>query len=304
MAYYERDYYRQVTSFGGFGQMWRRSATAWLILLNVAIFFLDALLAQMGWHDAWGMGPLMHWGAFSYATAVGHFEVWRFVTYPFLHGGFGHLFWNMLTLFFFGPMVEGYLGSRRFVGFYMLSAIGGALLYLVLLGLGHAAGPDVHLPFLLIDSTATVLIGASAAILGVLVACLKIAPTSQVLLMFILPVPMWLIVIAALLGETYFAMMGQGASVAHLGGAMVGGVLIWRVGLLGFADRVSLGRLGPGRFIEKYRKAAWQRAVRREQQFDREIDRILEKVAREGLHSLTRQEKRMLQRATERQRQS
>src|SRR5437868_2761465 len=124
MGIYVRDYYRDSPSRGGFGHFSAFSVTTWLIAINVAVFFLDGILRrayvpEMS-DDAFGMspaeyrrfyqylmfahmGPLERWGYFSTATAIYGGQVWRFLTFQFLHASGGHLIGNMLALFLFGP---------------------------------------------------------------------------------------------------------------------------------------------------------------------------------------------------------
>jgi len=193
--------------------MW--SVTVWLIVINVVVYVLnglsDDLLAQLGY--------------FSASTAIYHLQVWRFITFQFLHASFSHIFFNMLALYFFGPLIEGYLGSRRYLAFYLLCGTAGAGMYLILwaLGLLHAGAQ-------------TPLIGASAGIFGVLVAAAKIAPDATVMLLFP-PIPMKLKVMAwIMIAIAVFTVFGNGRNAggeaAHLGGAALGALLIWRPQLL------------------------------------------------------------------------
>ena len=92
---------------------------------------------------------------------------WTIVTYMFLHGGFGHIFFNMLALYFFGPPVEQRMGGNRFLTLYFISGIVGALFSIVL-------GVPV--------------IGASGAVMGVSLAFAKFWPRQQVLIWGVLPI--------------------------------------------------------------------------------------------------------------------
>src|SRR3990170_1841799 len=115
-----------------------------LIITNIVVLFLQlaypALTPQL-----WLVPALI--------TA----RPWTALTYMFLHGGLGHLFFNMLGLYFFGPRVEARLGSRRFIGLYLVSGLVGALLSLVL-------------------APRSLIIGASGAVLGVLMAFARFWP--------------------------------------------------------------------------------------------------------------------------------
>jgi membrane associated rhomboid family serine protease len=209
MGFYDRDYYREPSPRGGLAvfRMW--SVTTWLIVINVAVFFLDPILG----------GVLGDFGYFSIGTAVFGFQVWRFITFQFLHANLSHIFFNMIGLYFFGPIVESYLGSRRYLAFYLISGIGGGLGFIVLhyLGLLHE-GPNAAL------------IGASAGIFGILIAAARIGPDIQVMLLFP-PIPMRLRTMAwVCVGIAAYTVLtsgnNAGGQAAHLGGAVVGYFLI------------------------------------------------------------------------------
>lgn len=192
--------------------MW--SVTIWLIVLNVLVFVIDRLLGAR-----WRYLPMATWGYFSAETAIQHLQLWRLITFQFLHASVGHLFFNMLSLYFFGPLVERYLGSRRFIVFYLLCGMAGAAAYLLMLNAG-----------VLIGSPAVPLVGASAGIFGVLIAAARIAPQAYVMLLFP-PIPMRLRTLAwVLLGLATFTVLSNGRNAggeaAHLGGAALGALLI------------------------------------------------------------------------------
>src|SRR4051794_11867237 len=135
MGIYDRDYIRE-SSRGGFGEFVVWSATTWIVILNVAAFVFDGLARRAGEPrtyqqflelqrhlDAgddflYGFGPLAKLGYFSMTKAVYGLQLWRLVTFQFVHAGAGHLFGNMLGIFFFGPIVEGHFGARRYLAFY------------------------------------------------------------------------------------------------------------------------------------------------------------------------------------------
>jgi membrane associated rhomboid family serine protease len=226
MGIYDRDYYRQPTPRGGFGSFSMLSVTTWLIAINVGVFIIDALLLNQSLSEfprevqrqlkAMSVGPLEDWGSFSRERAIYHLQLWRVFTYQFLHANLQHLFFNMLSLYFFGPIVESYLGARRYLAFYLLCGCSGAVLFLLLQIVGIL--PDGNL------------VGASAAIFGVLIAGAVIAPNVQVMLMFP-PVPIQLKYLALILVAiaTYTALSNgrnAGGEAAHLGGAVLGYLLI------------------------------------------------------------------------------
>jgi len=239
------------------------------------------------------MDPFNAWGHFSTATGFFKLEVWRLVTFQFLHAGVLHLGFNMLGLYFFGPLVEQYLGRKRFAAFYLMCGIGGGLAYLVLNLVGVLG---IQLPGALAVSTLTPLVGASAGVFGVIMACAFIAPKIVVQLLFP-PIPMqmrtmaYIFVGLAALNLFFFQGANQGGDAAHLGGAVAGYFFIRRPHLLrDFFDVLGPKKGGKGKAKPPRGMTAKQEA---------EVDAVLDKVRAEGINSLDESEKRLLQQATE-----
>ena len=241
MGIYDRDYIRANSSSGDFGRLRMVSVTTWLIIINVAVFLIDNLLLRQG--IAFGfqgmrfvMGPLEFWGHFSAGLAIWNYQVWRFITFQFLHANFQHLLFNMLGLYFFGQMMETYLGRQRFLTFYLLCGVAGAVAYLVLWAMG-----------VLVSSAFIPLVGASAGIFGILAAAAQVAPRATVMLMFP-PMPValrtWAYILLGLAAATIlFAGPNAGGEAAHLGGALLGIVLIRSPGLLAYLGPRPRSRL-------------------------------------------------------------
>jgi len=202
---------------------------------------------------------------------------WTIVTYMFLHGGLGHIFWNMLGLYFFGPRVESRMGSQRFITLYLVAGIVGALFSLVL-------------------APRNPILGASGAVLGVLMAFARFWPRERLLIWGIVPIEArWLVIIYAaidILGFNGFGRLGV-ANVAHLGG--FAGALLYLL----FLER----RQGARRFKQAATPKVAESALGNWRQVDRgsihavnreEVDRILDKISASGLASLTPQERQFL----------
>ena len=169
-----------------------------LIAITVAIYFLQ--VAALGERDVWS------WLAFKRSDLT--HSVWTVVTYAFVHFGFWHILFNMYTLWMFGPRVEHMWSPGRFVAFYLWCALGGVLGHLMFGGAG-------------------MLMGASAAVMGVMLAYAMHWPDDELLLFGVLPMKVkWLVtclVIADVVqGVGSYTMSGaSGSSVAytaHLGG--------------------------------------------------------------------------------------
>jgi membrane associated rhomboid family serine protease len=230
MGIYDRDYIRS-SPRGGFGSFSMMTVTTWLIIINVAVFLLDQMLGGNQFH----VGPLTALGCFAMPEAVQGLQFWRFITFQFLHANISHIFFNMLSLYFFGPMMEAYLGPRRYLAYYLICGIAGGVSFMLLTYLGIIEGGF--------------LVGASAGIFGILIGAARFAPDARVMLMFP-PIPMSLKTMAwvfvAIAAYTVFTSgYNAGGEAAHLGGAVVGFLLIRNERLLDFVylrrPRMSFG---------------------------------------------------------------
>ncbi|MBL8991502.1 MAG: rhomboid family intramembrane serine protease [Phycisphaerae bacterium] len=230
-------------------------------------------------------------------TGLGHFsttqgffglEVWRFVTFQFLHQNLTHLLLNMLGLYFVGSLVEQYLGPRRYAAFYLTCGIFGALLYLLLNLLGYVL--NLNLPFVLFNDPSTPLVGASAGIFGVLMAAAFISPREEVLIFWVIPVQLRVAVylFATIAAVNLFAgTSNAGGEAAHVGGAIAGFYFIRRTHLLrDFFDITGDSRRPP---------AAGRAPARPDAA---ELDRVLTKIQAEGRGRLTEREIQVLRDAT------
>lgn len=238
------------------------------------------------------------WGHFSTTEAIFHLGFWRFLTFQFLHGSLLHLAFNMLGIWFLGRLVEDQLGPKKFLAFYLVCGIFGGLMYLLLNLLGGVLG--LRVPGLLMNDPATPLIGASAGVFGVVMACAYIAPNATVQLLFP-PIPMKmktfaygfvaLALLMLLLGSN-----NAGGEAAHLGGAIAGFYFIRNTHhLIDFFDV-----LGDSRKPKTPKRGRTPRGGGGASQA--EVDRVLEKVQASGLGSLTDAERATLRQATDRQR--
>jgi len=241
-----------------------------LIFLNAGVFLLQQLMP--GLSNGLALIPVML-----------PYRPWTIITYMFLHGGFLHIFFNMLMLFFFGPQVEARLGSRAFVGLYFTSGISAAIASVVLTP--HAG-----------------VIGASGAVFGVMLAFAMYWPRAPIYIWGVLPIEArWLILLLAGL-ELFHSVAGteQGiAHFAHLGGIAGSFAFLkwteWRSPARRFKRKAAVA---PRRASEVTDLQRWHtiprddiHPVNRE-----ELDRILDKIGASGLKSLTPDELAFLER--------
>lgn len=200
---------------------------------------------------------------------------WTPITYMFVHGGFTHIFFNLLVLYFFGPRVEQRLGSERFIALYLIAGITGALFSFM--------------------TPSAAIIGASGAIYGVEMAYAYFWPRDQIYIWGVLPIEArWLVLITVGM-QLFFIRQGGGgvAYFAHLGG-FAGAFLYlkWlernrgsRKFQAATAPRPVDPRLNNWRSVDPSRV----HEVNRD-----ELNRILDKVGAKGLASLTADERRFL----------
>lgn len=299
MGIADRDYHRNQPTDGGGGFMPRITPVVkYLLIANIGIFILDYLILPnvlgLKIDGALHLPPLLNWGAFTVHSAIVEHRLWEFITFQFLHGGLAHIMINSLVLFFFGPWMEEWWGSIKFLIFYLLCGVAGAAFYMLLLTLKIIPGDN-----------GAYLVGASAGIYGILIGVAFIAPDLSVkllippieLTMRKLAIGLMVLSSAAIL----FRIGGnEGGEAGHLGGAILGYVLMRWPGLLRKGSESNIIR--PRAFK---RKSKAKLRPRSEAHIDREneVDLILEKISREGTGSLTQAERELLLKASESQKQ-
>ena len=178
-----------------------------LIVINVLAFMATTLL-PVG-------RQILSYGALYWFESP-FYHSYQFITYLFLHGGFEHLFFNMFALWMFGRTLEYELGSRRFLIYYLVCGIGAALIQLATVWFTG----EIYVQ----------LIGASGAVMGLLLAFGVLHPNAVIMLL-IPPIPMkakWFVIIYGVI-ELFSGWRGIGnvAHFAHVGGMLWGLALLW-----------------------------------------------------------------------------
>ncbi len=284
MGIYDRDYYQRDRS--GFSLSGPRTMVGMLILLNVAAYLADALLTA-DTHRITGLLAVQ-------ADVLSHpLQWWKLITYGFAHHpNPQHILFNMLGLFFLGPEIENTYGRREFLRIYLAALLAGSLAWAAInWAQGNARGT---------------LLGASGAVTAVVVLYALNFPHRTLLLFFILPVPAWFAGLLVVLLDLYGALQRPDAPVAyvvHLAGAALA--------LVYFQTGLNFGRLLPDLSWLRRRPPLRLRrpepddhqgdddaGAAAEAELNTEVDRILEKISREGEASLTRKERRTLRLAS------
>ena len=222
-----------------------------IIILNVIVFVLAYIFPQM----------LGYFAAF-FPTSP-YFKSWQIITHMFMHGGFMHIAFNMLTLASFGPVLERFLGDKKFLILYFLSGFGALALNLIWEGYqmnqivqylnstnvdisslrdgadiikNNLTDSDINALFMRQDiesifqqSLISRMVGASGAIFGVVAAFATLYPNAEMMIMFIpFPIKAKVLLPIVIIGSIFLGFNNYGgiAHFAHIGGALVGFLLV------------------------------------------------------------------------------
>jgi len=274
MGIYDRDYVRphqerHYTMGGGIRGI--SPVVKWLLIVNFVVYIIAKLIPDLGEY-------IYYYGSVLPESFFNMVQVWRLVTYQFLHdpSNIFHIVFNMMVLYFMGPFVERSWGSRAFLKFYLISGAAGGVVYTLLV--------------LLKILPAGIMMGASGAIYGVVAAIAVMYPRMRVLLYGLIPMTMvWLVVLIVIMSLLFIASgINAGGEVAHLTGLAVGFLYVKYKPLL-------------TQWRMERQKGAWSRRMEHERNFHSEVDRILDKIRRDGIGSLNKREKQILQEATRRE---
>ena len=254
-----------------------------LLIINGSIFLIQQILALVS-----DSNILSIFFGLSHEGFINGFMLWQPVTYMFLHGGWIHIFFNLLGLWMFAGEVENRLGEKRFIRFYILSGLGAGLFiavmnYYVYLSYGYSG----------------ITIGASGALYAILIAYAMLWPDREVLLYFLFPVRIKYLLLAFGIFEffgTLSTAAGKGGNISHIGhiGGLIAGFMLMKKYM-----NPSLKKSGGTSFFENFRKK--QRLKKKRKEIDERvqakkiIDDLLIKIAREGMSALSADEKKKLE---------
>jgi len=209
-----------------------------LIIINV-LFFVASMLV--------GEDRAVTWLAGTYPGSP-FFQPWQIITHMFMHGGLGHLFFNMFALYMFGSQLERLWGPQRFLNYYIISGLGGFFLHEFFIGLDFYQTYGTFFPdraqlvpsgmtdrqaVYILESTFGRVVGASGAVFGILLAFGLLFPNTRLMLLFPpIPIKAKYFVMGYGLIELGLALdNGSGDNVAHfahLGGMLFGYILLKR----------------------------------------------------------------------------
>ena len=270
-----------------------------LIVINVAVFLLISVLRILA-----GLGILSSFVSFFIDNISFHislqgiiYKPWTIITYMFTHIELFHIFWNMVTLFWFGKILSEYTSTKKIIPLYLMGGIAGALfttlLFIIIPAFNHYLGVPM--------------VGASAGVTAIIVAAAVLVPNVRLNLLLIGPVKLiYVALFVVFLDVLNVASHNNiGGSLAHLGGALMGyifmvqykkgkdlsrGISVVLDWLGNLFNRSSTGKL----------KTVHRRAVPDEEYnsnkiaTQEKIDAILDKISKSGYESLSSKEKEFL----------
>ena len=273
-----------------------------LIYINLAVFILVNLVEAVFFlSNIQGRFPIfMSYLAVPADTSLLIQRPWTLITYMFVHKGFIHILFNILWLFWFGKVFLEYFDGKKLVGVYLLGGLAGAILYILSFNLFPVFSQDI---------SRSIAMGASASVTAVIVATAAYVPNYTWNLMFLGRIKIVYIAIAVILLSSLieFSENADG-KIAHIGGALFGYLYTIR-----YKQGKDMTR-GLNRFLEKlfamlkpkpkirvtHRKAETDIDYnKRKSDEQKDVDRILDKIAKSGYSSLSAREKEILFRQSE-----
>ncbi|MGB7786472.1 MAG: rhomboid family intramembrane serine protease [Salinimicrobium sp.] len=283
------------------------TVTEKLIAINIVVFILFFLVKTIAFLFQLPSDFLMEWFVFPKEPAEFLFKPWSIITYAFLHSGIWHILSNMLILYYAGIYFLNYFSPKKLLNFYFLGAIFGALVYMASYNLFPAFQATGR----------SYLLGASAAVMSVLVGIATHIPHMRIRLILIGSIKFWWIAaFLVTLDVIQIPINNPGGHLAHLGGAAFGYIyasqlgrgndiasgfekmMDWIASL--FSGSKSSSRRSNLKTVHRRKKTgststtAYTTGVRNKKEEQEKIDAILDKISKSGYDSLTRQEKEFL----------
>ncbi len=262
-----------------------RNGVTQLLVVHIAVFAIIGTGNVIGWAVSGpGANPfVMAWFSLSSGLSDFAFRPWTLFTYSIIHLDLFHILFNMLGLFWFGQILQDFLGPRKIIYFYVLGALSGGLLFLIIFNLmGISSGHSQHN-----------LIGASGAVYGIICGAAFLVPNYTINLLLFGPVKLKYVALGFVLISFLQIPMGNpGGNIAHLGGAF-GGIMY-----LKYLQGMFRIRTGASRFRSAgVRGRVVQMDAKRNMEMppQQELDLLLDKISEKGMPSLSKEERNRLE---------
>lgn len=266
-----------------------RNGLVQLLVVNIALFVLSGSAKVVAWASGASFGVdafVLDYFGLSSNLLQFLLHPWTLLTYAIVHLDIYHFIFNMLGLYFFGLILQDFLGPKRILYFYLFGALAGGLLYLLIFNLIGAQ--SMHPP------AGRALVGASGAVYGIICGAAFLVPNYSMNLLFFGPVRLKYIALATVFISFLQIPNGNpGGNIAHLGGAL-GGILYLKY-LQGTFRFTRSSRLAStpasapkGKVVSMSRSSSKISA-------QEELDLLLDKISEKGIQSLTKEERTRLE---------
>ncbi|MBB6610859.1 rhomboid family intramembrane serine protease [Pontibacter sp. Tf4] len=281
-----------------------------LILINVIVFVVLIVLRLLLTFTV-GQGAyflLMSFIELHSSPSVLLTRPWTLITYFFTHQGFLHIIFNMLNLYWFGQLVREYLGDKKLLSLYILGGVAGGVLYILTYN---------FIPYFEDRAANSVMIGASASVLAIVVGAATLLPNYTFNLLLIGPVRIkYIALFLVILSMSGAVGDNAGGNIAHLGGALIGWLFIKQLqrgsdmgrplhaffdfftGLFKSRSKLKVTHRRHTTFSGKTNGSATTPVGKPSQ---KEIDVILDKISSSGYESLSKEEKQKLFQASQKE---
>jgi len=273
-----------------------------IIYVNIAVFVIVNLLSSVLFLFGAEAPDITKWFAVPASLSSLLVKPWTLFTYMFLHQDFFHLLFNILYLYFGGRIFQDLLGEKRLISTYILGGLSGAVLFI----LSYNIFPvfNVALP----DARA---LGASAAVLAIIVAIATKVPNYVVNLVFLGAVKLkYIAIVLVVLDLISFQKGNAGGHIAHLGGALFGFFYIkqlekgkdWSLWYFAWTNAIKslFKKADKSKVKVVYKNQGSKRKSTKQNDNEQEIvDKILDKISKSGYDSLSKEEKDFLFRASQ-----
>jgi len=294
------NYYRP-RGFGGFSLF--PPIIKNLLIINGVVFLLQTMLNNLSFDGVPGWYIINRWFALNPLTGVDtagqsyNFQIWQLITYQFMHGGFGHILFNMFALWMFGIEIENMWDPKKFLTFYLLCGVVAGIFHLFLSSI-------FGLP-------TAVTIGASGAVYGVMIAFALFFPDRPIYLYFFIPIrAKYLITFLVIMEIMLVDSAGSSiAHLAHLGGALAAFIFImfdkdsyialkrilnWNFSLNNPFSKMENPFKKDNSNVKEAKFYEFKENKKENEVTQKDIDKILDKISESGYQNLTPEEKKIL----------
>jgi len=257
-----------------------------LLIINGGIFLFQQFC------NLFFPGVIENFFGLSQTGLISNFMIWQIFTYMFLHGGWFHIIFNLLVLWMFGGDLEDRWGKNLFLHYYIFSGVGAGVFIAIInyiLYSNYGLSPPT--------------IGASGAIFGILLAYALTWPNREVLLYFLIPVKVKYLIIGLGVMEffgTLSTVSGSGGNISHIG--HLGGIISGYIYIVYKSKKQSSENLFSKGISTYFNQKLKDKRIKKKQKeietrikAKKIIDNLLEKIARDGMSSLSPNERRNLE---------